>query len=64
MDINKKTSSISNAVSLEKIGEFWDTHNFTEFDTNIPDVKFDVTCAVSVEIDLLRRSKNKPTSVV
>ncbi len=52
MDANKKTSSLSKADSLKKMGEFWDTRDFTEFDTNAPDVKFDVTCAVPVEIDL------------
>ncbi len=35
------------------MGEFWDTHDFTEFDSDTPDVKFEVTCAVPVEIDLL-----------
>lgn len=49
-----KLSSISKADSLEKIGEFWDTHDFTEFDDpNAPDVEFTVTCAVPVEVDLL-----------
>jgi len=52
MDANKKTSSLSNSASLEKMGEFWDTHDFVEFDSDIPDVKFEVTCAVPVEIDL------------
>ena len=53
MDANKKTSSLSKTDSLEKMGEFWDNHDFTEFDSDAPDVKFDVTCAVPVEIDLL-----------
>jgi len=53
MDTNKKTSSLSKADSLKKMGEFWDAHDFTEFDSESPDVKFDVTCAVPVEIDLL-----------
>jgi hypothetical protein len=52
MDANKKISSTSQADSLKKMGEFWDTHDFTEFDSDTPDVKFDVTCAVPVEIDL------------
>lgn len=52
MDTNKKKSSISNADSLEKMGEFWDTHDFVEFDSDTPDVEFEVTCAVPVEIDL------------
>ncbi len=51
MDANK-LSSISQAHSDEKIGEFWDTHDFTDFDTDAPDVKFEVTCAVPIELEL------------
>ena len=29
-----RLSSISKAESDEKIGDFWDTHDFTDFDTN------------------------------
>ena len=39
--------------TLEKIGEFWDTHDFTDFDTDAPDVEFEILCAVPVEVDLL-----------
>jgi len=46
-------SSISKADSLEKMGEFWDTHDFTDFDTDAPDVEFEVSCAVPIEVDLL-----------
>lgn len=50
--VPNKSSSISKANSLEKMGEFWDTHDFTEFDNPIaPDVEFTVTCAVPVELD-------------
>ncbi len=52
MDESKR-SSISNADSLEEMGEFWDTHDFTEFDTDAPDVEFQVACAVPIEVDLL-----------
>ncbi len=52
MDANKHLSSISKADTLEKMGEFWDTHDFTEHDTDAPDVEFTVTCAVSIELDL------------
>jgi len=53
MDANR-LSSISKADSLEKMGEFWDTHDFTEFDDpNAPDVEFTITCAVPIELDLL-----------
>jgi hypothetical protein len=45
-----KLSSISNADILEKMGEFWDTHDFTECDDpNTPDVEFEVSCALFIE---------------
>ena len=47
-----KLSGISRADSNEKVGEFWDSHDFTEFDTEAPDVEFEVTCAVPIEIEL------------
>jgi CopG antitoxin of type II toxin-antitoxin system len=47
-----RLSTISKADSDEKIGEFWDSHDFTEFDTDAPDVHFEITCAVPVEIEL------------
>ncbi len=46
-------SSISQADSLAKMGEFWDTHDFTQFDTDAPDVEFTISSAVSIEPDLL-----------
>ena len=53
MDANK-LSSISKADSLEKMGAFWDTHDFTDFDNpDAPDVEFTTTCAVPIELDLL-----------
>lgn len=52
MSANK--SSVSKANSLEKMGEFWDKHDFTEFDDpNAPDAEFRVTVAIPVEPDLL-----------
>lgn len=50
--VENKKSSISKADSLEKIGEFWDTHDFTDFDTGAKDVDFDISCAVPLELDL------------
>ncbi len=47
-----RLSSISRADTLEKMGEFWDTHDFTDFDTDATDVEFKVSCAVPVELDL------------
>lgn len=53
MDGNK-LSSISHADTIEKIGEFWDTHDFTDFDkAEMPDVEYTITCAVPIEVDLL-----------
>ena len=52
MPANKSFTSKTN--SLERMGEFWDKHDFTEFDDpNAPDVKFDVTVAIPIEPDLL-----------
>ena len=51
MDENR-LSSISKADTEEKIGEFWDSHDFTDFDTAAPDVKFEVTCTVPIEVEL------------
>jgi predicted DNA binding CopG/RHH family protein len=48
-----KLSSISQADSDEKIGEFWDSHDFTEFDTNTPDAEFEVISTVPVQLELL-----------
>lgn len=47
-------SSISKSASPEKMGEFWDKHDFTEFDDpNAPDVEFHVTAAIPIEPGLL-----------
>jgi hypothetical protein len=45
-------SSISNAETLEKMGEFWDTHDFTDLDTDTPDVEFEISCIVPCEADI------------
>ena len=48
-----KLSTISKADILEKMGEFWDTHDFTDFDDpRVPDVEFEVSCAVPIELEL------------
>ena len=39
MDANKVTS-ISKADTIDTIGDFWDTHDFTDFDSDGPDVEF------------------------
>ena len=47
-------SSKSKADSISKMGEFWDKHDFAEFDNpNAPDVEFHISVAVPVEPDLL-----------
>ena len=52
MDANK-LSSISQADTDEGMGEFWDTHDFTDFDNpELPDVKFVIACAVPIEVEL------------
>ena len=48
-----RLSSISKADSDEKIGEIWDTHDLTEFDTDAPDAEFEVISTVPVQIKLL-----------
>lgn len=43
-----RLSSISKADSDEKIGEFWNSHDFTEFDTDAPGAQFEVISTVPV----------------
>lgn len=47
-----RLSSISKADTDERIGEFWDTHDFTDFDTDAPDVRVEIACAVPIEVEL------------
>ena len=52
MDANK-LSSVSQADTDEAMGEFWDTHDFTEFDSpDLPDAEFVITCAVPIDVEL------------
>lgn len=51
MEKNRK-SNISKEDSLERMGEFWDRHDFTDFDTDAPDVDFDISCAVPIDLEL------------
>ena len=48
-----RLSSISKADSDEKVGEFWDSHDFTHFDTDAPDAEFEVISTVPVQLELL-----------
>jgi hypothetical protein len=38
---------------LQQMGEFWDTHDFSEYDTEAPDAEFTIAHAVQIEADLL-----------
>lgn len=52
--MSAKKSSISKANSPEKMGKFWDKHDFTEFDDpNAPYVETQVSVAIPIEPDLL-----------
>jgi predicted DNA binding CopG/RHH family protein len=48
-----RRGSISKADADEKIGEFWNSHDFTEFDTDAPDADFEVFSTVPVQLELL-----------
>lgn len=48
-----RLSSISQADSDEKVGEFWDNHDFTESDTDVADAEFAVISTVPVQLELL-----------
>jgi hypothetical protein len=52
MEEDKRRSNISRGDTNEQVGSFWDAHDLTDFDTDVPDVEFDVTCAVPIEIEL------------
>jgi len=49
-----RLSSISKVDSLEKMGEFWDSHDFTDFDNaGVPDIEFSIACVALIKLDLL-----------
>jgi hypothetical protein len=52
MDANKR-SSLSQATTIEEMGAFWDSHDFTEYDTDASDVPFTITHAIQIEAELL-----------
>lgn len=53
MDASKLVG-LSEAEAYQKIGEFWDTHDFTDFDNpDAPDVEFEIVGTVSIEANLL-----------
>jgi hypothetical protein len=47
-----KFSSLSKSSTDAQIGEFWDTHDFTDFDTDAPDIEFEVAYSVPLEVGL------------
>lgn len=52
MDANKK-STLSQASTDIEMGEFWDTHDFTEFDDpTAPDIELETVCVVPIELNL------------
>lgn len=48
-----KSSSISNAKTFREMGEFWDEHDFTDFDSEAPDIAYQLASSVAIEPDLL-----------
>jgi hypothetical protein len=48
-----RLSSTSKTDSDEKIGEFWDSHDLTEFDTDTPDAEFEIISTIPVQLELL-----------
>jgi hypothetical protein len=49
----KSKSSISKAQSLEAVGDFWDNHDFTDFDDDKADIEYELSSSLSIEPDLL-----------
>lgn len=49
-----RTSSISHAETDEDIGDFWDTHDFMDYDTDAPDVPIEIGSTVPIEPHLFR----------
>src|SRR5438309_405017 len=37
-DVRPRKTSISNAASDQEAGEFWDSHDFTDYEADCPDV--------------------------
>ena len=47
-----KFSSLSQSSTDAQIGEFWDNHDFTDFDTDAPDIEFEIAYSVPLEVSL------------
>jgi CopG antitoxin of type II toxin-antitoxin system len=50
MDENKST--ISQASTLADMGVFWDTHDFTDYDTEAPDISVTFRRSIAIEFKL------------
>jgi predicted DNA binding CopG/RHH family protein len=49
-------SSLSEADNYEMMSEFWDTHDFTDFDDLArPDVTFEIRDTIRIEAELLAK---------
>ena len=46
-------SSTSKTDSDEKIGEFWNSHDLTKFDTDAPAAEFEIISTVPIQLELL-----------
>ena len=56
----KRKSSISNATSYEEIGEFWDTHDTTDYADQTHEVEFELD-EVSVVVNFPSFTKDYRT---
>jgi hypothetical protein len=55
-----RLSAISQANTDEQIGDFWDTHDFTDFDNpDAPDVAFEFGHVVLIEAELFTAIKRQ-----
>jgi len=51
-----KLSTISQARTLKDVEKFWHQHNFTEFDTDIPNVEFTISPSITFD-DIEQRAQ-------
>lgn len=58
-----RTSSVSHAKTDKEIGEFWDSHDFTDFDDlSAPDIPFQISFAVPLERELYAALERQATT--
>ena len=51
--IADRKSSISEAATLREIGEFWDIHDFADFDSDTADIEMRFSSSIVIAPDLL-----------